>query len=148
MKSTKDIKISEKLIDQVIGQEEAIAVIKKAAQQRRHVLLIGEPGTGKSMLGLALSELLPKSELKDILSYPNSNDENEPIIKEVKAGTGREIVQKAQIDAKAAFKNMRYLTFLLAILVMIAPWWARHHYQSDIMFAAFFLGGMLFLAAF
>ena len=148
MKSTKDIKVSEKLIDQVIGQEEAIAVIKKAAQQRRHVLLIGEPGTGKSMLGLALSELLPKSELKDILAFPNPNDENEPLIKEIAAGTGREAVQRAQIDAKAAFKNMRYLTFLLAILVMIAPWWARHHYQSDIMFAAFFLGGMLFLAAF
>ncbi len=148
MKSTKDIKVSSKLIDQVIGQEEAIAIIKKAALQRRHVLLIGEPGTGKSMLGLALSELLPSSELKDILALPNPNDENEPLIKEITGGTGRNTVQMAQIDAKAAFKNMRYLTFLLAILVMIAPWWARYYYQSDIMFAAFFLGGMMFLAAF
>ena len=65
-KSTAELKVSEKIIGQVLGQDEAVKVIKKAAQQRRHVLLIGEPGTGKSMLGLALAELLPKSKLKDI----------------------------------------------------------------------------------
>jgi ATP-dependent Lon protease len=148
MKSTKNIKVPEKVVDQVIGQEEAVNIVRKAALQRRHVLLIGEPGTGKSMLGIALSELLPKSELKDIIAYANPNDENEPIIKTIAAGKGREEVQKAQLDAKQLFKNMRFLSFLLAILVMIAPWWARWHYNSDIMFAAFFLGGMMFLVAF
>ena len=69
MKSTKEIKIADNVIQQVIGQDEAVEVIKKAALQRRHVLLIGEPGTGKSMLGLALSELLPKSELQDVVCY-------------------------------------------------------------------------------
>ena len=53
IKTTKGIKIPTSLVDQVIGQEEAVNIIKKAALQRRHVLLIGEPGTGKSMLGLA-----------------------------------------------------------------------------------------------
>ncbi len=148
MKSTKNIKIPEKLIDQVIGQEEAIEVVKKAALQRRHVLLIGEPGVGKSMLGVALSELLPKSVLKDMLAYPNPNDENEPLIKEVKAGQGKPTIQRAQMDGKQVFKNTRLLMFILAIAVMIAPWWARSHYGSDLMFTAFFLGGMLFLVAF
>ena len=46
-KTTKDIKISKRIVDQVIGQDESINIIKKAALQRRHVLLIGEPGTGK-----------------------------------------------------------------------------------------------------
>src|SRR3989338_10231238 len=94
MKSTKNIKVSEKIIGQVIGQDEAVRIIKKAALQRRHVLLIGDPGTGKSMLGFALAELLPKSELKDILAYPNPNDENQPIIKEMQAGKGREEAKK------------------------------------------------------
>jgi Lon-like ATP-dependent protease len=58
-KDTGSITVPESLIDQVIGQDEAVEVIKKAARQRRHVMLIGSPGTGKSMLGKAMSELLP-----------------------------------------------------------------------------------------
>jgi len=148
MKTTKNIKVPAKVVDQVIGQEEAVNIIKKAALQRRHVLLIGEPGTGKSMLGIALSELLPKSELQDVIAYPNPNDENEPIIKTVEGGKGREEIQKAQMDSKQLFKNMRFLSFILAIIVMIAPWWARWYYKSDVMFTAFFIGGMMFLVAF
>ena len=44
-KSTADIKIQKSIIDQVIGQDEAVEIMKKGAQQRRHVLLIGSPGT-------------------------------------------------------------------------------------------------------
>src|SRR3989344_1284757 len=148
MKSTKNIKISDKLIDQVVGQDEAARIIKKAALQRRHVLLIGEPGTGKSMLGLALAELLPNSHLKDIISLHNPNDENNPLIQEVPAGTGREEIKRSQFDGRQMLKNNNFLLFIVAVLTLVAPWWVRHYYKSDIMFAAFFLGGMLFLAAF
>ncbi|MCX6678306.1 MAG: ATP-binding protein, partial [Methanothrix sp.] len=48
-KDTSSITVPESLIDHVIGQDEAVEVIKKAARQRRHVMLIGSPGTGKSM---------------------------------------------------------------------------------------------------
>lgn len=145
MDSTKEIKVPKNIIGQVIGQDEAVDIIKKAALQRRHVLLIGEPGTGKSMLGLALAELLPKEKLQDIISLPNPNDENTPLIKTVKAGTGREEIKKSQLQAKQFFKNQNFLFFILAIAALIAPWWIRHSYKSDLMFTAFFLGGMLFL---
>ncbi|MDO8656794.1 MAG: ATP-binding protein, partial [Nanoarchaeota archaeon] len=148
MKSTKNIAVPAKIVDQVIGQDEAVTIIKKAALQRRHVLLIGEPGTGKSMMGLAIAELLPKSELKDILSYPNPNDENLPLIKEMSAGKGREEAKKYAFDTQRIMKNNNFLLLLVAITTFIAPWWARHYYKSDLMFTAFFLGGMLFLAAF
>ena len=148
MKSTKEIKVPEKIVDQVIGQDEAVRVIKKAALQRRHVLLIGDPGTGKSLLGLALAELLPKSELKDILSYYNPNDDNNPTIRELPAGKGREEVNNYLLNGKQVFKNNNFLLFIVAIVTLIVPWWVRYKYQSDLMFTAFFLGGMLFLAAF
>ncbi|MFH1064607.1 MAG: ATP-dependent protease LonB [Candidatus Woesearchaeota archaeon] len=148
MKSTDEIDVSVKIVDQVIGQEPAVRVIRKAALQRRHVFLIGEPGTGKSMLGLALAELLPKEKLVDIIAFMNPNDENQPLIRTVNAGEARDLVNKAKIESMSMFKNQNLLMFILAIIAMIAPWWVRSYYKSDLMFTAFFLGGMMFLAAF
>jgi len=147
-KTTKDIKVSDEIITQVIGQEEAVNVIRKAAGQRRHVLLIGEPGTGKSMLGMALAELLPKEKLVDVVSFQNLNDENQPLIRVMPAGKGRDIIMKSRVESTNLFKNQNVIIFILVIISMFAPWWVRAQYKSDIMFAAFFLGGMLFLASF
>jgi ATP-dependent Lon protease len=147
-KSTADIKVPKQIVEQVIGQDEAVEVIRKAAQNRRHVLLIGEPGTGKSMLGLALAELLPMEKLVDIISFPNPNDENTPLVRTLPAGQGRDLVTKARMQSMTTFKNQNIIIFILVVVAMFAPWWVRSYYKSDIMFAAFFLGGMLFLAAF
>lgn len=147
-KSTKEINVPRTIIEQVIGQEEACQIIKKAAQQRRHVLLIGEPGTGKSMLGMALAELLPKEKLVDTLSFPNPNDENQPLIRAVPAGKGRDLVAKARVQNMGFFKIQNIILIGLLIASMVMPWWARAKYNSDVMFAAFFLGGMMFLAAY
>ena len=79
--STADVPIPDNLVDQVIGQEDAAVVIRKAAEQRRHMLMIGDPGTGKSMLAKAMTELMPTESLEDTLCYVNDDDENEPRIR-------------------------------------------------------------------
>ena len=147
-KSTEEINVDKTLVGQVIGQERAVEMVKKAAEQRRNVLLIGEPGTGKSMLGMALAEMLPKEKLVDIVSFPNPNDENTPLIRTLPASQGRDLVAKARIQGMNMFKNQNIIIFILVLLAMVAPWWVRSYYKSDVMFAAFFLGGMLFLASF
>ena len=69
IKSSQDIEVPPLLIDQVIGHEESIETIKKAAKQRRNVLLIGDPGVGKSMLAKGMAQILPHEVLQDILVY-------------------------------------------------------------------------------
>ena len=105
--TTSDVKIPPQLVDQVIGQEDAVTVIRKAAEQKRHVILIGDPGTGKSMLARSMTDFLPKGELQDVIAYHNPEDTNEPKVRTVPAGKGREIVQAQKMEAeqKKAQKN-------------------------------------------
>src|SRR3989338_1551995 len=154
-KSTKELTVPSKIIEQVIGQDDAVNIVRKAARQRRHVLLIGEPGTGKSLLGLGLAELLPKEKLVDIVSFSNPNDENQPMVRVLPAGHGREMIAKARMEAGGFFRHQNIIMFVLLILALITPWWAFSHYSSiggpllgGLMFLAFFIGGIVFLASF
>jgi Lon-like ATP-dependent protease len=146
-KTTKEIKIPEKLIDQIIGQDHAVDIVKKASLQRRNVLLIGDPGTGKSLLAQSLAELLPSEKLVDVLSFANQMDENNPIIKTLPKGKGRELITKAKMQGAGAFKNQNIIFFIFLLLALISPWWIRAAY-GDIMGAAALIGSMIFLAAF
>lgn len=116
--STKDIEVPKQLIEQVIGQEHAVEVVKKAANQRRHVMMLGTPGTGKSMLAKAMAELLPKEELQDVLIYHNPEDANNPKIRIVPAGKGKEISDAHKLEAqkRTQARNMFVMLLVLGIV--------------------------------
>ncbi len=127
-RSTAEVKIPERIVDQVIGQERAVEVIRKAAEQKRHVMLIGDPGTGKSMLAHAMTELLPRDELQDIIVYHNPEDPNEPKMRVVPAGKGREIVnaQKAEAMQRREQKASMVMTivfFIIGLSVILSYRW-------------------------
>ena len=117
-KTTAEIKTSKHIVDQVIGQDEAVKVIKKASAQRRHVLLIGEPGTGKSMLASSMVDYLPKGDMEDVIAYPNPEDPNEPVIKVVPVGKGKEIV-KAQKQEAMQRQNQKLQTMFTIVFLIV-----------------------------
>ncbi|MHA1220836.1 MAG: ATP-dependent protease LonB [Candidatus Heimdallarchaeota archaeon] len=116
--STAEIPVPTRMIDQVLGQQRAVDLIKKAAIQRRNVLLIGEPGTGKSMLGAAMAELLPREDLEDILCVPNRKDPNTPKIVTVGSGEGRRIIDR-YMEKSGKGQNLRMIISLIIPLVIM-----------------------------
>ena len=126
IKSSKDIEVPPLLIDQVIGHEESIETIKKAAKQRRNILLIGDPGVGKSMLAKGMAQILPHESLEDILIYPNVEDNNHPLIRSVPAGEGKKIVKATKGSAKNhEEKKTLITTFVIAAIVVIGFMYGR-----------------------
>jgi Lon-like ATP-dependent protease len=116
VESTADIEVPDRLVDQVIGQDRARDIVQKAAKQRRHVMMIGTPGTGKSMLAKAMSELLPKEEMQDVLVYHNPDDGNEPKVRTVPAGKGEQIIEAHKEEAR---KRNQMRSFLMWIIIAI-----------------------------
>ncbi len=161
--STDDIKIPDKMIDQVIGQDKAVAITKKAAAQHRNVLLIGEPGVGKTMLAQGMAELLENADLEDVLVFKNPNDENRPLIKVLQTypekekidpskpvpdGQGRQMIQKEKMknrtDAGKARSNIiPIVTIIVAILLVVSLMNLIHGYEIFVM-AALVLGILIF----
>src|SRR5664279_1122877 len=137
-KTSEDIEVPERIIDQIIGQEEAVETVIKAAKQRRNVLLIGEPGIGKSMLEKGMAELLPPEELQDILVYPNVEDNNNPLIGAMPAGEGKKVVNTYRVKVKS--QEERKNMFMIAIIgVILAVGFLLKQYLTAIIAAGIVL---------
>jgi len=145
--STKDVQVPKILFDQVIGQEEAGDVVKKAALQKRHVLLIGDPGTGKSMLAQSMVDFLPKEDLEDIIVFPNPEDTNRPKVKTLPAGKGKEIIRQYQIKAEREKKDRsRSILFIILSIVFLGVVFAFILSDWIIVFFAIMAAAFVYMA--
>ncbi len=140
--STGELEIPKLMADRVIGQDKAVEVMLKAAHQKRHVMLIGEPGTGKSMLANAMVEHLPKDQLQDIVSYHNPEDFNEPRIRVFPAGKGKAVVAE-QKAAAAASKNQKNSVYIYACIALVLI-----GILASIMFGSFTIALIAIMGAF
>ena len=105
------------------------------------MLMIGDPGTGKSMLARSMTDLLPKDALEDVLVYPNEDDENVPRVRTVPAGRAERIV-KVQKEAirqqREKSQRMLFIAFAaIGFLLLIAA------LQSGDLFTLLFGGFLL-----
>ena len=81
LETTEQVVTSKDPFQMIIGQEHAVSLVRSAVKQRRHVLLCGVPGIGKSMLAKAAYSLLdsPREEIR--LRYnPSQPDRPEVIV--------------------------------------------------------------------
>ncbi|MGD9381178.1 MAG: AAA family ATPase [Candidatus Thorarchaeota archaeon] len=73
--STEEVVSPSDPFERIIGQDRAVTLVRSAVKQRRHVLLCGVPGVGKSMLAKAAAMLLPEPReqisLRHDSSHPN-----------------------------------------------------------------------------
>ncbi|HEV2231518.1 MAG TPA: ATP-binding protein [Thermoplasmata archaeon] len=79
IRSTEDIPIPSDPLGRVIGQEKAVEIARIAAYQRRHLLLVGPPGIGKSMTAQALALHLDRP-LTEIRVVHNPENPERPTV--------------------------------------------------------------------
>lgn len=77
--STSEICIPSDPLLQIIGQDEAVKIGRLVGRQRRHLLLVGPPGTGKSMLAQAITFTLPKPK-QEVIVLNNPEHPERPLV--------------------------------------------------------------------
>lgn len=104
--------------------EEIPTVPKEQMSPGPYLLLLGEPGTGKSLIGKALAdrltELYNERQIKlfDVLAWKNKVIPSEPMVTVHEAGEGKKVLIKEKMkEARRKFLKKTFFKFLQILLV-------------------------------
>jgi Lon-like ATP-dependent protease len=87
--------------------------------------MVGEPGTGKSMLAAAMAEMMGAHDLEDVLVVPNPESRINPQLEVVAAGEGEQILREAKKRRSETETSISYLFGVALVAVsLIAAWYS------------------------
>jgi ATP-dependent Lon protease len=97
--STEEVSTPSNPFERIIGQDRAAVLVRSAVKQRRHVLLCGVPGVGKSMLAKTAALLLPEPEEQISLRHNPSHPNRPEVVIERVDKNQREQIPSTVLDS-------------------------------------------------
>jgi Lon-like ATP-dependent protease len=77
--------------------------------------MIGEAGTGKSMLASAMAQMLPPDDVEDILALPNPQQPISPLIQRQPGGTGPQHLERVRLARQHAQSTINFMWWLVFV---------------------------------
>ncbi|MBS3793652.1 MAG: ATP-binding protein [Candidatus Thorarchaeota archaeon] len=114
LKTTEEVNVPRNSFERVVGQEHAVKLVRSAVQQRRHVLLCGPPGIGKSMIAKAAYSILPPPK-EEIRIKQNDTEKNRPIAYTIKCHAEEEEREQRNRDRIVTYMRPEDLPFEVAV---------------------------------
>lgn len=114
LKTTEEVNVPRKSFERIVGQEHAVKLVRSAVQQRRHVLLCGPPGIGKSMIAKAAYSILPPPK-EEIRIKQNDTEKNRPIAYTIKCHREEEEREQHNRDGIVTYMRPEDLPFEVAV---------------------------------